>query len=698
MMAGTLASKVAPRHLERIAYLYVRQSTIRQVRENTESTQRQYGLRERALALGWTPDRVVVLDADQGRSGASSSDRSAFQQLVSEVGLGHAGIVMGLEVSRLARNNADWHRLLELCGLTDTLILEDERVYDPMDINDRLLLGLKGTMSEVELHVIRARLRGGILSKASRGELRISLPVGLVYDDQGRVALDPDQEVQQTLRHFFLSFARIESAHAVVRRFRAERVRIPRRVRHGPGAGDLVWEPLSHGRAMHLLHNPRYAGAYVYGKQVHRRNSEGNRTSQALPSEQWKVLLRDAHPGYISWDAFERNQVRLRESAQAYRGEHRRFPPREGPALLQGRVVCGRCGQRMTVRYDGLKGGVRPVYTCQREMLQHGGRGCQVIPGAAVDDAVSASILEALTPVAIQAAARVYQEQRDRWEETERLRRQQVDRLRYETELARRRFLRVDPDHRLVAENLEREWNEKLRTLREGEQALEADVVAAPPPVTEEQRTSLRRMVEELPRRWRDPSTPFRDKKRMLAHLVEDVTLVRGSEKIAAHVRFRGGKEQTLSIPLPLPAWALRQTAPETVKAMDELMENHTPGETAAELNRRELRTGSGRLFTVQRVEAIRRAYGLKSRHDRLRARGFLTAGEMATRLGITVTTVVRWRRKGWLRTCAYNDRGTEVRNSCLYDPRGVSAPRTVLTRAVNFRRRRSRHVMEDEP
>lgn len=697
-MMGALASKVTPRHLERIAYLYVRQSTIRQVRENTESAQRQYALRERALALGWPPDRTVTLDADQGHSGASASDRSAFQQLVSEVGLGHAGIVMGLEVSRLARNNADWHRLLELCGLTDTLILEDERVYDPRDINDRLLLGLKGTMSEAELHVIRARLRGGILSKASRGELRISLPVGLVYDDQGQVTLDPDREVREALRHFFSSFARTGSAHAVVQQFRAERIRIPRRVRHGPGAGDLVWEPLGHGRALHLLHNPRYAGAYVYGKQIHRRTSEGRYTSRRLPREQWKVLLRDAHPGYIGWETFERNQTRLCESAQAYGGEHRRFPPREGPALLQGRVVCGRCGQRMTVRYDGGKAGVRPVYTCQKEMIQHGGYGCQVIPGATVDEAVSTAVLETLTPVAIQAAVRVYQELGARREETDRLRRQQVERLRYETELARRRFLRVDPDHRLVAESLEREWNEKLRALRESEQTLEKDRETAPLPVTEEQRAALRRMVDGLPERWRDPSTPFRDKKRMLAHLVEDVTLTRGPKNITAHLRFRGGKDQTLSVPLPLPSWASWQTAPEVVRAIDELLEAHPPGEAATELNRRGLRTGSGRPFTDRRVEAIRRAYGLRSYHSRLRARGFQTAGEMAARLGIAATTVVRWRRKGWLTACAYNDRGIALRNSCLYDPGGVRAPDAVLARARKSRRNTSRHLVEEEP
>jgi hypothetical protein len=352
----------------------------------------------------------------------------------------------------------------------------------------------------------------------------------------------------------------------------------------------------------------------------------------------------------------------------------------------------------MTVRYDGCKAGVRPVYTCQREMIQHGGQGCQVIPGAAVDEAVSASILEALTPVAIQAAARVYRELRARREETERLQRRQVERLRYEAELARRRFLRVDPDHRLVAENLERDWNEKMRALREGELALEKDLQAAPPRVTEEQQASLRRMVDDLPRRWQDPSTPSRDKKRMLAYLVEDVTLVRGPEKIAAHLRFRGGREQTLLISLPRPAWAMWQTAPEVVRAIDELLESQTPGEAAMELNRRELRTGSGRLFTGRRVEAIRMAYDLRSRHKRLRARGFLTGGEMATLLGITTTTVVRWRRKGWLKVCAYNDRGTEVRNSSLYDPQGVNAPVAVLTRALKSRRRRSRHPMEEEP
>ena len=349
------AEKVSAGHLKRNAYLYVRQSTLRQVIENSESTKRQYALRQRAIALGWHPDRIVVIDSDLGQSGASATEREGFQKLVGEVGMGHVGLVIGLEVSRLARNSSDWHRLLEISALTDTLILDEDGLYDPAHFNDRLLLGLKGTMSEAELHVMQARMRGGLLSKAQRGELRVPLPVGFLYDAQGHVLLDPDQQVQNSIRFLFQSFRRVGSAGAVVKAFREGKLLFPHRPRGGPQDGELVWVRLGISQTLFVLHNPRYAGAFVYGRTRTRRTLAGANLTR-LPQEEWHTLLIGAHTGYIAWEEYQDNVRRLVENAHALGPERRKSPPREGPALLQGLVLCGICGERMKVIYHARGG------------------------------------------------------------------------------------------------------------------------------------------------------------------------------------------------------------------------------------------------------------------------------------------------------------------------------------------------------
>lgn len=369
-MTGAAHQKVNTGHLKRNAYLYVRQSTLRQVFENSESTKRQYGLRQSAVALGWPVERIIVIDSDLGHSGASAVDREGFQKLVTEVSLGKAGIVLGLEVSRLARNSTDWHRLLEICALTDTLIPDEDGVYEPSHFNDRLLLGLKGTMSEAELHVLRARLQGGILNKARRGELQCPLPVGFVCNANSEPVLDPDKQVQETIRFFFDTFRRTGSACAVVKEFRRKGLLFPRRLKRGPNKGDLVWAELPHSRTLCLLHNPRYAGAFVYGRSRTRTHPDGSTSYKRLPREQW-MLCKDAHPACISWEQYEENLCRLRENAQAIGADRRKSPPREGPALLQGLVVCGVCGSRMTVRYHARQDRLIPEYVCQRDGVEH---------------------------------------------------------------------------------------------------------------------------------------------------------------------------------------------------------------------------------------------------------------------------------------------------------------------------------------
>ncbi|MGH8568357.1 MAG: recombinase family protein, partial [Gammaproteobacteria bacterium] len=501
-MSADAQGKVNAGHLKRSAYLYVRQSSLKQVLHHTESTQRQYALRRRAVALGWAAEHIIVIDADQGQSGASAEDREGFQQLVTEVGMGRAGIVMGLEVSRLARNNADWHRLLEICALTGTLILDEDGVYDPAHFNDRLLLGLKGTMSEAELHWLRMRLIGGLLNKARRGELRSPLPIGFVYDAADRVVLDPDSQVQSTLRLFFETFQRTGSAMATVKHFRRERLRFPRRVHGGLHKGEVVWGEIEHHRALWVLHNPRYAGAFFYGRC--RQRTHGERRYVRLPREEWIALVRDAHPGYISWEEFERNQERLRENSAVRGSERRRSPAREGTALLQGLAICGCCGRRMTVRYNAGKGKLQPNYVCQREGIERGEPVCQHVSGPSIDTAIGQLVIKALSPLALEVTLAVQQELQMRLAEADALRAKAVERARYDAELARRRYLRVDPDNRLVADALEADWNEKLRAHTHAQENYEQQKQADQAQFDETMRTRILALSRDFPALWHD--------------------------------------------------------------------------------------------------------------------------------------------------------------------------------------------------
>jgi DNA invertase Pin-like site-specific DNA recombinase len=662
--------KITPSHLKRAAYLYVRQSTLRQVFENTESTKRQYALRQRAIALGWAADQIVVIDCDLGQSGASSIDRAGFQQLVAEVGMGRAGIVLGLEVSRLARSSTDWHRLLEICALTDTLILDEDGVYDPGHFNDRLLLGLKGTMSEAELHVLRARLLGGVLSKARRGELRCPIPVGLVYAPDGQVVRDPDQQVQGALRLFFETFRRTGSAFKTVQALRVEGIAFPQRLRKGPRKGEVVWGQLEHAQALHLLHNPRFAGAFAYGRSHTRKTADGKEhTERRHDPQEWLVCLRDAHDSYISWEDYEENVRGLRANARA-RAEQRKAPPREGPALLQGLVLCGRCGERMTVRYHSQRERLVPDYMCQKRSIERGETNhCQVISGGHLDQAVGDLLVEAMTPLALEVALTVQAELAARAEAADLLRAQQVERARHEAELAQHRFLRVHPDNRLVADALEADWNAKLRMLTEAQEAYEQGRKADQRVLDEQQRAEILALATDFPRLWRDPNTPDLERKRMVRLLVEDVTLLKG-EVITAHIRFKGGATQTLTLPRPLPAYMLRQTPSEAVRAIDDLLDRHTDAEIAAILNDRGLRSYADKPFDRLRVREIRLSRGFQDRFSHLRARGLLTLDEMAERLGVCAPTVKIWRRHGLLASHVYNDKGQR-----LYEPPTDDAP-----------------------
>ena len=667
--------KVQSQHIERGAYLYVRQSSMRQVIENVESTKRQYDLRGRAIALGWREDQILVIDSDQGESGASAARREGFQRLVSDVGMGHAGIVMGLEVSRLARNSADWHRLLEICALADTLILDEDGVYDPTSFNDRLLLGLKGTMSEAELHVLKARLRGGILNKVRRGEYRCPLPTGFVYDQVGNVVLDPDAQVREAIAYFFETFSRVGSASQSVKVFRKEGLLFPSRLR----GEATVFQPLTASTALRTLNNPRYAGAYVYGRRQYRRTIDGKKTIQKKREySDWLACIPNAHPGYITWEQFQENLKIIESNGRGYEVA-RSSPPREGAALLQGRAVCGRCGRNLRVRYATRRGRQEAWYVCDRGHTTRGEPSCQSIAGPPIDKAIGALLAERMTPAAVELALEIRREIEARYEEADQLRCRAMERAQIEADLAQRRFMLVDPSNRLVADTLEKEWNEKLRALaqarEERERVRQQDGLVLDDAI----RQRLATLTTDFMEIWDDPSTPNRERKRLLACIIEDATLIKIPEEgiTKIHVRFKGGKTETLTAPNPKSSPQQVQTQPEIVQLVDQLLDEHVYSEIADLLNERGFRPGGsvrpGRgadCFTSKRVAYLMHTYRLSSRYDRLRERGMLNKKEMADRLGIHEQTVDRWAKHGIIKAHPYNDHGWQ-----LYELPGPNIP-----------------------
>jgi len=649
--------KVKAEHLQRNAYLYVRQSTMRQVNEHQESTRRQYALSQRAVALGWPSDSIVVIDEDQGRSGAIG-DRQGFERLVSEVGMGRAGIVLSLEAARLARNNTQWHRLLEICAVTDTLILDEEAIYDPGYFNDRLLLGLKGTVSEAEWHMIRSRLQGGILNKAKRGDLKIRLPIGFVYDDRDRIVLDPDKQIQESIRHLFTTFRRVGSAFRTVRAFKQEGLKFPTRMYQGPRKGDVIWSDLKLGRVSDILRNPRYTGAYVYGRRTQkRRDIQGRPIVMWLPDEKWRALIKDFHDCYISWDEYEENLKRLEANRRSGDGFNR-TAPREGPALLQGLVLCGICGKRMRVRYRVSSGGLNPCYQCKGLDEKLAGSTCQDIPGDRVDQAVGNLLVETMNPAALEVAFAVHKELQDRLEEADKLRYRQVERARQEAELARRRYMRVDPDNRLVADSLEADWNNCLRELRESEKCYEKERRKDHEVLNEKAREKIRALTNDFAKLWNDPRVPVREKKRITRLLLEDVTLRREAEQFKIHVRFKAGKSCTVIVDRPKRSYEDWTTDPMVVERIDYLLDHHTNKEIASILNTEKYLSGQGKSFHGKRVSQIRRAYGLKSRYERLRAAGMLTREELAALQDVHRATITKWREKGRIKGHLADDQG----------------------------------------
>ncbi len=634
------ASKIHSTHLERLAIVYVRQSSLAQVYGHTESTARQYALADDATRLGWEASRIVVIDADLGISGRTASARAGFRELVGRVCVGEVGAIFGLEVSRLARSSADLQRLLELCSLSDTLIIDSDGTYDLTQFNDRLLLGLKGTMSEAELHLLAGRLHGAKQAAAGRGALRFPLPVGYVYDEARATVLDPDEEIQAAVRDLFAAFTATGSAYGVVGAF-AER-RFPRRAYGGAWAGAVRWGRLTHGRVLGILANPAYAGAYVFGRYRSRRTLTPDGTIRTklirLPLPEWAVLIRDHHPGYISWETYLAN----RERVAAHCTHHGARPEREGRALCQGIVRCGSCGRGMTTTYPAGK----PAYDCSRTRSDHTKTaGCRSVLAAIVDEVVAPRLLQVVAPEEIALALAAADEVADRHARSRRALELRVERARYDAARAERAFHQCDPDHRLVARSLEQRWETQLKELVEAERELVCDTRKSPMPPREE----IEALARDLPRLWAAPTTSAKDRKRLVRSLVADVTL--RSEPAGARlrigIRWRSGAVEEVVTHRWKSAVESRRTSADVVALVARLAPERTDAEIADILNAEGRTTGTGRPFDVEAVRWVRFAHRIRSRP--LLAPGELTVDQVATHLGIGVSAVYYWIDHGQL-------------------------------------------------
>ena len=642
--------KVTEQHRRRRAVVYVRQSTLHQVERNVESSARQYALRERAIELGWPAESVLVVDEDTGRSGASMEGRIGFKELVAEVGLGHVGLVLALEVSRFARSSADWHQLLDLCALTGTLIADADGMYSPADFNDRLLLGLKGTMSEAELHLIRARLDGGLRNKAERGELRLALPVGLDRDEEERIVLCSDEQVRHAIERVFTLWRRVGSARQVVMELIDEDQKLPRRT---VGQRRIRWARPSYGAVHDFLTNPAYAGAFVFGRK--RREKTVDRDGRVrvrdveVPLEEWSVCLPEHHPGYVTWNDYLQTRERLRANVRP-RGEGG-GAAREGGALLQGLVRCGQCGRRMQVGYAGTGGKVRRYLCVRGHVLHHTDTSCQSLGGGRLEKAVVDAFLEAVTPAGVAATAGAIRELEDQHEQLLAGQRLALERAEYESERAERQFDACEPENRLVARTLERKLEDTLAQVERERGKLIALEQARPEPLTDSERVALAGIARDLPRLWAAATTSDRDRKLLLRTLIHEivVTVNAPHRQATAEIWWEGGARTEATVKLNARGPDRYRLEEDTVELIRRLAEHHPDEQIAAILNRQGRRTGKDLPFTRPRVQAARFRAGIPAAPPPDPSSDLVTIQQAAAELGVTVFTIRRWLQQGLL-------------------------------------------------
>lgn len=650
--------KIGPVHLGRDAYVYVRQSTLTQVREHRESLARQYELRERAVALGWDAHQVRVIDADLGRSGSEATVREGFKELVADVGLGRVGIIFGIEVSRLARNNTDWYQLLDLCAVTNTLIADSDGVYHPGEFNDRLVLGLKGTMSEAELHLIRSRLSAGLRHKAERGELRQGLPVGFDYDEDDRVVISSDEAVVEAIATVFRRFAELGSARQVLLSLREDGLLLPRRPTR---TGRISWAVATYPAVHDLLTNPCYAGAFVFGRnRSEKRITPDGRVvtrTVALPRQEWAVLITEHHPGFIDWATYEANTAQLRANWRPPRGTGG-GAAREGAALLQGRIRCGRCGRMMQTGYSGTNGNC-PRYLCARAKQLYGGeKGCQSLGGRRLEQRVLAEVFTVLAPAALEATVRALRDAEAAHAATLRAFALAVERARFEADRARRQYDAVEPENRLVARTLERALEARLTTQRQAERDLLTQQARRPVQLTEPELAWISRAGADVKAIFEAPSTTIRDRKQLLRAVLSEVIVTVADDKrtAAITITWQGGATTDLTMPMNKTGGHARSTNEDTAALVRRLVEHYDDTTIALILSRQRRRTATGLTFTKARVKSLRVARGIPAHQPPTQDVGpveddavVVTIAEAERLLGVGKVTLYRWLKDGFL-------------------------------------------------
>jgi DNA invertase Pin-like site-specific DNA recombinase len=645
-------SKIKPAHLGRCVCVYLRQSTAAQVERNCESTDRQYKLADRAIGLGGSRQQVKVIDEDLAQSGQTTARRNGFAMMTAEVALGKVGLILSIEVSRVARSNADWYRLLDLCSVTDTLIGDEDGLYHPGLFNDRLLLGLKGTMAEAELHVLRARLEGGIRNKAARGELRRGLPVGFVWgDEDGEVRFHPDQAVRSAIGTVFEKFVEMGSVRQVWLWFRSEGLRFPLQTTTG---SDIQWVCPSYTAIHHVLSNPVYAGAYAYGKTRRERYlDEAGRIRtrvRHLPQHEWAVLIRQHHEGFIDWETYEMNRARIASNTRP--GPHRAGAVREGAALLQGLATCGVCGRRLRVYYQGKN--ATPGYYCAGSNIANGrARRCLRVGGLRIDQAVAEAFLEAVTPAGMQAALLAEEQMETQHDAAIRQWRLQVERARYGAERAEARYRAVEPENRLVSRTLEAEWEQRLAELAPAEAELTRRQGQHPLQLTEQQRHKIHTLGADLRRVWDAATTTDRDRKELIRALLEEVNIRIQQDPPRAHLtlRWRGGALTDLDVNLRRYRIAPIRTQEDTIELIRRLAAHYPDATIAGILNRQGRKTARGERFTANQVGSLRR-YRQIPRHQPTQnpqEGRLVTVQGAADILGVAASTVHRWLADGFI-------------------------------------------------
>ena len=635
--------KITSGHLERKALVYLRQSSMAQVRHHTESTRSQYALADRAAEMGWARRDIEVIDTDLGVSGKWGVAREGFTQLVTRLCTGQVGAVFGIEITRLARSNAEVARLAEFAAITGTLLIDPDAVYDPSDVNDQVLLGFKGTMGQMELHVMAQRLQANKRAAAERGELRSPLPVGLVHDDAGDIVIDPDDEVRAAVRDVFSAFAACGSAYGVVDAFRERR--FPLRAYGGAWAGQLRWGRLTHSRVLGILKNPCYAGAYVHGRFTSRRTVDpGGTVHSSLverPRAEWPVLIRGHHEGYITWQDYLVNEKKLAAN-QTNAGAR---PPREGGALCQGIIYCGSCGKPMRTNYHDDD---HPAYECSGRADRLTTPSCRSVAASTVDGAVAGVLLDALTAEQVALALAAADEVAGRRQRAGRAAELAVERARYDADRAERAFTAVEPENRMVARTLETRWEARLAELAEAEQALESATEALPPLPG---RAELEELAADLPGLWHAPATSNKDRKRLLRTLIADVTLLPEPDKAKARIgiRWHAGATDELRVSRAAHPGTARRSPSPAVKMVRELGPSVPTAELAEKLNAAGLTTGNGRPFDVKAVQWIRCAYSIPAPEPY--ADGEVSVADAAGKLGCSTGVIYYWIKTGQLTT-----------------------------------------------